>query len=108
MSKRLIRIIAAFVLLIAVQAAGMPLMAEAHIGTIGYSDIRAAGKTINYTLYLEAREVEQWVTIRTRKVIVLDPAASAPAGPSGQSRICSGSSANRLRSPATVKRAGLC
>ncbi|MGG1596739.1 HupE/UreJ family protein [Paenibacillus naphthalenovorans] len=81
MSKRLIRIIAAFVLLIAVQAAGMPLMAEAHIGTIGYSDIRAAGKTINYTLYLEAREVEQWVTIRTRKVIVLDPAASAPAGP---------------------------
>ncbi|UUZ81110.1 HupE/UreJ family protein [Paenibacillus sp. P26] len=72
-----IRLIAAFALLFAVLVAVRPPSAEAHIGTIGYSEIRAADRSVDYTLYLEAREVEQWAVIRTKKVIVIDPDASS-------------------------------
>ncbi|WJH35202.1 HupE/UreJ family protein [Paenibacillus sp. CC-CFT747] len=63
--------------------AGNPARVQAHIGTIGYSEIRAADHTLSYTLHLEAREVEQWVTIRSRKTVIIDPNATAkPQGPS--------------------------
>ncbi|WNQ10479.1 HupE/UreJ family protein [Paenibacillus aurantius] len=72
-----------FAVLLMAGTVGNPARVQAHIGTIGYSEIRAADHTLSYTLHLEAREVEQWVTIRSRKTVVIDPDSTAkPDGPS--------------------------
>jgi len=60
-----------------------PQRASAHLNTFGYSDIELQGREMVYELYLDPREVAQWMDMRSGGVFVIDssvPASSAPSG----------------------------
>ncbi|MFC5702418.1 HupE/UreJ family protein [Cohnella faecalis] len=46
--------------------------AQAHLNTFGYSDIRLEGSKLVYDLYLDPREVSQWMDLRSNGVFVLE------------------------------------
>ncbi|WP_409345246.1 HupE/UreJ family protein [Paenibacillus sp. MBLB4367] len=51
--------------------------AEAHLSTIGYSDITIRDRDIRYELFLDPQEVGQWIDSRSgQRVFVIDPKAS--------------------------------
>jgi hydrogenase/urease accessory protein HupE len=50
---------------------GIPLGAQAHMSTVGYSDINISDKNIHYRLYLDPSEVSQWVDSQSKKVFVI-------------------------------------
>ena len=56
-----------------------PLGVEAHMGTVGYSDIDIQDKTINYRLYLEPTEVAHWVDLQSDRVFVIGEPAKDEA-----------------------------
>lgn len=49
--------------------------AEAHINTIGYSNITVDGSAVDYELYLDPQEINQWVDYQSDGVFVIDPNA---------------------------------
>ncbi|MEO3946225.1 HupE/UreJ family protein [Gorillibacterium sp. CAU 1737] len=57
--------------------------AMAHLNTYGYSDIKIGSGQLTYDLYLDPREVSQWMDLRSDGIFVLDPNASSnePADP---------------------------
>lgn len=50
--------------------------AMAHLNTYGYSDINISRDQLTYDLYLDPREVSQWMDLRSDGIFVLDPNAS--------------------------------
>lgn len=58
--------------------------ALAHLATIGYSDISAAGSAVRYQLYLDPQEVAQWMDMTSgRTVFVIEPGASTAKARTG-------------------------
>lgn len=53
--------------------------AMAHLNTYGYSDINISRDQLTYDLYLDPREVSQWMDLRSDGIFVLDPNASTDA-----------------------------
>lgn len=53
-----------------------PPATEAHLATLGYSDINIQNDTIQYGLYLDPREIAQWSDIRYEGVYVIGGAES--------------------------------
>jgi hydrogenase/urease accessory protein HupE len=69
-TKRCIRFFMIFVVFGAL-VSGIPLGAQAHMSTVGYSDINITGTNIDYRLYLDPAEVAQWVDAQSKKVFVI-------------------------------------
>ncbi|RIX51169.1 HupE/UreJ family protein [Paenibacillus nanensis] len=56
---------------------GLPAgRADAHTNTIGFSDITVKAATVQYDLYLDPKEVSQWMDARSSGVFVIDPSAA--------------------------------
>lgn len=49
--------------------------AEAHMNTIGYSNITVEGSSVAYELYLDPQEINQWVDYQSDGVFIIDPGA---------------------------------
>uniref|UniRef100_A0A942T0S0 HupE/UreJ family protein n=2 Tax=Neobacillus citreus TaxID=2833578 RepID=A0A942T0S0_9BACI len=58
---------------------GIPQGVEAHMNTVGYSDIEIHDKTIDYRLYLDPSEVAQWVDAQSKRVFVIGEASQNEA-----------------------------
>lgn len=54
---------------------GDPSGAEAHMNTVGYSDIEINDKTIEYRLYLDPSEVAQWIDSQSGEVFIIEAPA---------------------------------
>ena len=50
---------------------GHPSGVDAHMNTVGYSDIEINDKAIEYQLYLDPSEVAQWVDAQSSRVFVI-------------------------------------
>ncbi|CAI6081882.1 hypothetical protein COHCIP112018_03459 [Cohnella sp. JJ-181] len=60
--------------------------ASAHLNTYGYSDIEVGEGQIRYSLYLDPREVSQWMDMHSSGVFVLGGGASpGPSRPADES-----------------------
>lgn len=59
---------------------GYAPVADAHMSTVGYSEVTLDDNSVHYSLYLDPQEVGQWMDLHSgQKVFVLDPdGASKP------------------------------